>query len=401
MNLKETLRVIWINLIQNKSKVMLTSLGIIVGAVTIVMVIAIGKGGEAEIAGQFGDLSAATLYVNPDYSRMMSGDMNFEKFPKLNEEILEQAIEENPYLDGLMLVNYSYSEVTMNSEKGQANITAVYPEYEYISNLPLAYGDNITDKDMEINSRAAVLGDKIAKQYFGLPENAIGRDIKIGNKTYTVMGVLERKGDAIQGMSADDSIFVPYTTAQQDFMSEFDIPQVIGLAKDISHVENAMKRIKSTLEYVMDDPGAYLIEDAGSRIDAATKSARTMNILLVSVAIIVFVVGGIGIMNVLFVSVKERTKEIGILKALGGSKKDIMAQFLLESVMISLFGGLVGIALSLVLMPLMSFTDIPVLESIDGKLLALFFSVLTGTLFGFYPAYKASFLIPIEALNYE
>jgi len=401
MNLKETLRVIWINLIQNKSKVMLTSLGIIVGAVTIVMVIAIGKGGEAEIAGQFGDLSAATLYVNPDYSRMMSGDMNFEKFPKLNEEILEQAIEENPYLDGLMLVNYSYSEVTMNSEKGQANITAVYPEYEYISNLPLAYGDNITDKDMEINSRAAVLGDKIAKQYFGLPENAIGRDIKIGNKTYTVMGVLERKGDAIQGMSADDSIFVPYTTAQQDFMSEFDIPQVIGLAKDISHVENAMKRIKSTLEYVMDDPGAYLIEDAGSRIDAATKSARTMNILLVSVAIIVFVVGGIGIMNVLFVSVKERTKEIGILKALGGSKKDIMAQFLLESVMISLFGGLVGIALSLVLMPLMRFTDIPVLESIDGKLLALFFSVLTGTLFGFYPAYKASFLIPIEALNYE
>ena len=401
MNLKETLRVIWINLIQNKSKVMLTSLGIIVGAVTIVMVIAIGKGGEAEIAGQFGDLSAATLYVNPDYSRMMSGDMNFEKFPKLNEEILEQAIEENPYLDGLMLVNYSYSEVTMNSEKGQANITAVYPEYEYISNLPLAYGDNITDKDMEINSRAAVLGDKIAKQYFGLPENAIGRDIKIGNKTYTVMGVLERKGDAIQGMSADDSIFVPYTTAQQDFMSEFDIPQVIGLAKDISHVENAMKRIKSTLEYVMDDPGAYLVEDAGSRIDAATKSARTMNILLVSVAIIVFVVGGIGIMNVLFVSVKERTKEIGILKALGGSKKDIMAQFLLESVMISLFGGLVGIALSLVLMPLMRFTDIPVLESIDGKLLALFFSVLTGTLFGFYPAYKASFLIPIEALNYE
>ncbi|MGI6153259.1 MAG: ABC transporter permease [Christensenellaceae bacterium] len=401
MNFIETLRVIWINIMQNKFKVLLTSLGIIVGAVTIVMVIAIGRGGEAEIAGQFGDLSAATLYVNPDYANMMGGDMDFAKFPKLDEEILEQVKEENPYLEGIMLVNYSFMQAEMNGESNYINTTAVYPEYERISNLPLAFGDNITDEDIENKARVAVLGDQLAKQYFGSAENAVGRTVKLGNKTYTVVGVLERKGDAIQGMSADDSIFVPYTTAKQDYMTDYDIPQMIGLAKDIDHVESAMNRIRSTLEYVMDDPGAYLLEDAGSRIEAATESARTMKMLLMSVAVIVFVVGGIGIMNVLFVSVKERTREIGILKALGGSRRDIMLQFLLESVMISLFGGVVGILLSLVLMPLMNFTDIPVLSTADGLLLALFFSVLTGTLFGFYPAHKAAQLRPIEALNYE
>ena len=116
---------------------------------------------------------------------------------------------------------------------------------------------------------------------------------------------------------------------------------------------------------------------------------------------IVFIVGGIGIMNVLFVSVKERTKEIGILKALGSSKKDIMTQFLLESVIISLFGGLAGVGLSYACMPLMDYTDIPVLPTIDGQVIALLFAVVTGTLFGFYPAYKASRLKPIDALNYE
>ncbi len=402
MNFCETLRIIWINLMENKFKVLLTSLGIIVGAVTIVMVIAIGKGGEAEIAGQFGDLSAATVYVAPDYSKITMGGKDVSKIPKLKEEQVKQIQEENPYLASISMVAYLFAEVTMNNEKNHQSITAVYPNYGEISNIKTAYGDNISEEDVENKTRVAVLGDNLAKQYFGSGQNAVGKSIKIKNGSFRVIGVLDRKGDAIQGMNPDDSIFIPYTSAEgAGLISEYDVPQLIGLAKDIDSVENAINRIKSSLEYILDDGSLYTVEDAGSRINAATQSARTMKMLLISVAAIVFVVGGIGIMNVLFVSVKERTREIGILKALGGSKRDIMMQFLLESVVISLFGGLAGILLGWLLLPLMQYTDIPVLATPDGVIMALFFSILTGTLFGVYPAYKASRLKPIDALNYE
>jgi len=401
MNFIEMMRVIWINLMQNKFKVMLTSLGIIVGAVTIVMVIAIGKGGEAEIAGQFGDLSSATVYVNTDYSKMFSGNTDMTKYPKLNEEHLDQMMEENPYLKKLMLIINTMTEVTMNNEKEYMNIAGVSPDYEEISNLPVALGDNLSQEDLDNTSRVAVLGDKLATQYFGSAENAVGRTFKANGQTFNIIGVLERKGDAIQSMDPDNTVFLPYTTAMKYFAGDYDIPQMIGLAEDISVVDKAIARMKSTLDYMLDDSSFFTVEDAGSRIEAATQSATTMKMLLISVAAIVFVVGGIGIMNVLFVSVKERTREIGILKALGSSRKDIMLQFLLESVMISLFGGGAGILLSFLLMPLMGYTDIPVLATADGKLAALFFSILTGALFGFYPAYKAAGLKPIDALNYE
>lgn len=166
-------------------------------------------------------------------------------------------------------------------------------------------------------------------------------------------------------------------------------------------IDQAMTRLKSSLDYLLEDSTMYGIEDAGGRIEAALQSARTMKMLLVSVAAIVFLVGGIGIMNVLFVSVKERTKEIGILKALGTSKKDILLLFLLESVEIGLFGGIVGVLVSFAAMPLMQRTGIAVSPSVEGWVIALFFAVGTAAVFGFYPAYKAAGLKPIDALTYE
>lgn len=401
MNFVEMMRVIWINLVQNKFKVSLTSLGIIVGAVTIIMVIAIGRGGEDEIAGQFGDLSAATVYVNTNYSKMFSGNMDMTKYPKLNEEHVEQMLDENPYLKKLMLLLNTMMEATMNGETEYVSIGGVSPDYEEISNLPVAIGDNISQEDLDSDARVAVIGDKLAEQYFGNADNALGQTIKLNGQTFQIVGVLERKGDAIQSINPDNTVFVPYTTAMKYFASDYDIPQMIGLAEDVAVVEKAIARMQSTLDYMLDDSSFFTLEDAGSRMEAATQSATTMKMLLISVAAIVFVVSGIGIMNVLFVSVKERTREIGILKALGSSRRDIMLQFLLESVMISLFGGGVGALLGVLLMPLMQYTDIPVLATPDGTVVALCFSVLTGALFGFYPAYKAAGLKPIDALNYK
>ena len=399
MRFSETLRIVFINIMQNKFKVLLTSLGIIVGAATIVLVIAIGNGGEDEVMEQFSGLSAETIYVNPDYSK--SGFNNSESIPKLTVDIMNQIMDESTTLSAIDIRGNVYKESVINGTKEQMAIAGVTEEYSKVSNLEVAYGENISHIDIEDYTNAAVIGDGLAKKYFMKAEDAIGSTIKINNRTYVIKGVLERRGDGMQGLNPDETIFIPFSTASQYVFDDSTLPQVVALASDLSLVKKAMAEIKDTINYVLEDGSVYKLEDTGSRIEAATKSAKTMNMLLMSVATIVFIVGGIGIMNVLFVSVKERTKEIGILKALGSSKNDIMLQFLLEAVIISVFGGVVGIIVSQYIMPLMKYTDIPVTPSLNGNIMALLFAVVTGTLFGLYPAYKAAQLKPIEALSYE
>jgi len=400
MRFAEMLRMIAVNVMQNKFKVLLTSLGIIVGAVTIVLVIAIGMGGEAEIANRFGDLSAATIYINPDYSKSNLFDRDLQKMEQLSIDSVEQIKQENPYLKSIMLAGYTLGNAVIGGEKVAVNLAGVTASYEEVSNLPTAYGVNLTESDVLDASMTTVIGHGLAVKYFGDPEYAVGESLHLNNKVFKIIGVLARKGDGIQGLSPDDTVFLPYTTAQSYAFEDYTISQAVALADDVKNVAPAMKWIRSTLDYIFDD-NAYAVEDAGSRMEAATESARTMKTLLISVAAIVFVVSGIGIMNVLFVSVRERTREIGVLKALGCFERDILLQFLLESVFISLSGSIAGMLLSFMLLPLMRYTNIPVLSSVGGYLAALFFSLLTGTVFGYYPAYKASRLNPIDALNYE
>lgn len=399
MKLLQMLRIVMINILQNKVKVMLTSIGIIVGSVTIVMVIAIGRGGEEEVKAQFSGLSAETVYVNLDYMKI--GNKDFSEIPKLTQDLMEQMMDESQTLKGIYLRGDAYSEVTLNGKTEYISVTGVTEGYSLVSNLETAYGENISEFDVEEMTSVAVIGEGIAKKYYPNVEEAIGSTIRIGDKAFTIIGILERKGDGPQGLSADDTIFIPFTTAEQSILNEYTMPQIVALSKDLSTVKFSMKEMKSTLNYVLDDGSYYTLEDAGSRIEAATQSAGTMNMLLIAMATIVFIVGGIGIMNVLFLSIKERTKEIGILKALGSSKEEILLQFLFESVIISTFGGIMGVLLSYLLMPLMKYTNTPVSPSIEGQIIAIIFAMITGTLFGLYPAYKASQLKPIEALSYE
>ncbi len=399
MRFSEMIRIVFTNLLQNKLKVLLTSIGIIVGTVTIVMVIAIGRGGEEEVQKQFSGLSAETVYVNLDYMKI--GMMDYADIPKLTTEHMEQILEESTTLKGAYLRGDTYGEVQMGGKKEYLPVSGVTESYAEVSNLNTQFGESIVESDVEEGTYVAVIGEGLAKKYFANPEDAVGSTLTIGNKTYTIIGVLERKGDGLQGLNPDDTVFIPYKTAQESLFIDTDIPQIVALAKDLPSVKKAMFEIQSTLNYVLDDGSIYSLEDAGSRIQAATQSAGTMNVLLISMASIVFVVGGIGIMNVLFLSIKERTKEIGILKALGSSKEEILLQFLLESVTISLFGGIMGVLLSYFLMPLMKYFNTPVSPSLMGQVIAIGFAVVTGTIFGIYPAYQASQLKPIEALSYE
>ena len=398
MRLTETLRMIWTNLLQNKSKVLLTSLGIIIGTLTIILVIAIGKGGEEEVARQYSSMSAETIYVNVIYSDRL----DFASIPRISTEHLAVILEENPYLEGIYLRTTLFQETRIGQKKKDLTIAAVTQGYSEISSLPIAEGTDFADADFEDGGRVVVLGNNVAQQNFTSPEAAVGESLVINNARYEIIGVLAKKSEGLQGLSPDDSVFLPLQTAQNgDMLDDYAIPQAVGLATSTEVIDQAMTRLKSSLDYLLEDSTMYGIEDTGGRIEAALQSARTMKMLLVSVAAIVFLVGGIGIMNVLFVSVKERTKEIGILKALGTSKKDILLLFLLESVEIGLFGGIVGVLVSFAAMPLMQRTGIAVSPSVEGWVIALFFAVGTAAVFGFYPAYKAAGLKPIDALTYE
>lgn len=399
MKLQEIIRMIVVNLIQNKYKVILTSLGIIIGTMTIILVIAIGRGGEKQIADQFKNMSAETIYVN---YQPTTGEKNKEKIERLGIAEIDLIRKENPYIKGIYLRDVFAGQIQVNQKKQTPIMTAVSQGYAEISHYIIENGNDFSELDYEESQKVLVLGYTLAEKYFGNSEQALGQSVQIKGIQYEVIGVLKKTSEGFQGVSPDDTVFIPYATVLENQLNDGDsVPQAVALATNKEVVKKAIKRIQSSLDYVFDDSSVYQIEDAGNRIKAAMESATTMKLLLVSVAAIVFVVGGIGIMNVLFVSVKERTREIGILKAIGTTKKDILLLFLLESIGIGVLGGVTGVGLSYFVIPLLERGSIPMYATLDGKMIAFVFAVLTSAIFGFYPAYKAAKLTPIDALNHD
>lgn len=401
MRKSELLRLVWINTLQNKFKVLLTSLGIIVGTATIVLVIAIGQGAKNEAEAQYSGLSADTLFINLDY-KQMNGNFDTSKVEKLDTTLMDHIMEENFYLKSICLRSEVTQEIRTGKIKEYASLAGVTEGYSDVFSLEVENGNDFSQADFENEAKVAVIGFGLAEKYFGDAGQAVGQRIKIGDVSLEVIGVLARNGDGLQGVMHDSTIYLPYETMVKNKLeNEFSLPQITAKVSSLKDVKKAMQQMQGTMNYYMGNSAMYAIEDAGSRIESATRSARTMSMLLVSVALIVLTVGGIGIMNVLFVTIKERTKEIGVLKALGSPDKDTLIQFLLESLSIGVIGGIIGLLVSGVGLLLMRYTDLPVAPSAGAFVIAFIFAILTSGLFGFYPAYKASQLRPVDALSYE
>ncbi|MPN16030.1 Macrolide export ATP-binding/permease protein MacB [bioreactor metagenome] len=224
--------------------------------------------------------------------------------------------------------------------------------------------------------------------------------MQIDGKNYEIVGVLEEMGSVQSGISPDNAVYLPYSTCVKHILGSSAEPTIAAVAQEVDKVELAMANIEAILRENY-PTASFDVDDAGSAMEAATQSANTLAAMLLAVASIVFIVGGIGIMNVFFVSVKERTGEIGLLKAIGCSKRVILMEFLLEAASISVLGGAVGVGVSYAILPLVEMLGTTAVPSVKGAVLALLFAVLTGTVFGFYPAWKASRLNPIQALNEE
>lgn len=454
MKLTEILRLVWLNLSANKSKVILTSTGIIVGAATIMLVIAIGTGGREEVAEQFRNLNAGAIDITYEYQGSsargsdgfgggMPGGSGFggglnggggfgggapagggipseggipsggmfmmEQEGRSNTERITLSSEDmedlETFVPGIENATMSFS-TTASVDGGELESSATYTiagvqsNYARISNLEMALGDFLTEENGSYKDKVCILGIDVAKTVFGSVYDAYDSTVYIDNRPYKVSGILSEMGTVASGISPDDAIFIPYNTGIKYLSGSGVSPTVTVIAEDVNEVETVITNVKAVLAESY--PNAeFTISDAGSKMEAASKSNDTLTMLLICMAVIVFIVGGIGIMNVLFVSVKERTNEIGILKAIGCCKRDILVEFLMEASCTSMVGAVLGVMLALGITPVLEHFGVRVELSAYGAVLSLVFGVLTGTLFGFYPAYQASNLIPVVALNHE
>lgn len=456
-------------MLQNKFKVILTSVGIIIGAATIVMVIAIGQGGQEEVAEQFKNLNAGAIDISYELAEaggntekegimpgggssgfpggggapmsmpgssnsgesgksgrgeksgnsgskgfsgggfMMGGGNAKDMSNRMNQEkitLSETDVEDlEVFVPNISSVSISYTTKSSVDggdleEETSYTIAGVKSIYASISNLSLQVGDFVTEEEEEQKEKVCVLGSTVAKEIFGDATEAYDNIIYVDGRPYVVNGVLEAVGTVSSGISPDEAIFIPYSTGMKYITGTSVSPTITVIAEDLERIDETIENIETVLAESY--PNAeFTISDAGSKMEAASQSNDTLTTLLFAMAFIVFLVGGIGIMNVLFVSVKERTKEIGILKAIGCSRKDILMEFLLEACFISILGGVLGIVLSFGITPVVKMLQIPVVLSATGMFLAVVFAVVTGTVFGFYPAWKASRLVPVEALSEE
>lgn len=277
-------------------------------------------------------------------------------------------------------------------------VAGVYYSYYTVSNLSMAEGEFITDDESDSQARVCVLGSTVAKDLFGSAADAYGETLYLDDRAYEVVGVLSSSSTVSGNITPDESIFVPYETGIK-YITGTDISPVITvICNDVDLVDSVKEDVETVLEENY-STAEFTFSDASSKLEAAESSNEILTVLLSAMAVIVFIVGGIGIMNVLFVSVKERTGEIGILKSLGASRGTILFEFLFESAAISLIGGVLGVGASFLVTPLVEYNGVRVEANATAWGAALAFSILTGTIFGFYPAWKASKLVPVEALN--
>lgn len=445
MRLSEISRLVWLNLVQNKFKVFLTSTGIIVGSATIMLVIAIGTGGKLEVAEQFKNLNAGSIDISYEYNGSgftggipgggmpggmpgggmpgggtggglpggdMGGDfppfggmenqMNTTKIT-LSQEDADNLKESIPEIASATISYTTRQEAEGGSmdESASYTIAGVKENYADISNLEMAIGAFLTEDNDTYKERTCVLGCSVAKEMFDSVLEAYDSSVYIDNRSYVVSGVLMEMGTVASGISPDEAIFIPYETGIKYLTGKDVSPAITVVAEEVNDVESVMEQVAAVLAEAYGENIEFTISDAGSKMEAASKSGETLTLLLLAMAAIVFIVGGIGIMNVLFVSVKERTNEIGILKAIGCDEKDILTEFLLEASCISFVGAVLGVLAALGITPIIEGFSVRVELSLGGGVLSLLFGVLTGTVFGFYPALKASRLIPVVALNHE
>ena len=384
---------------------LLTSLGVIIGVGSVIIMVALGEGSQKAIEERISSLGTNLLQIIPRRQITRSGQQMMMRMTGFTKKDIEKLRNESTFAAAISGVVSSGANVTGSEGNAQVSIMGVEPDYCIARNYKLSAGFFFNDEDMVLRNTVAVLGQTTAKNLFGEEENALSRQIRIGSTYFTVIGLLESKGAGMGGNDQDDVVIVPMDTAMTRLSNTRSINMIVLSVKSKEYMVSAQKEadliLRESRMLADGTPSDFDIMNQADMIDMAQATSKTLTSLLAAIAAVSLLVGGIGIMNIMLVSVTERTREIGIRMAIGGRKRDILYQFLSESVILSLMGGILGISLAFLACRLLSRTGIP--TSINPLIvtIATLFAALVGVVFGFYPAQKAARLYPIDALRYE
>lgn len=405
MRLGSTVTVSLRALRRNALRSILTALGIIIGVGAVIAMVSIGNGAKFQVESQIASLGQNVLLVfsgsfNSGGSR--SGSFGAGTLTVDDAEAIKREV---PDVIGLSPEVRSGAQVLANGLNWGTTVYGEGADYLEIRQWPLRAGAMFTEQDCRSVAKAALIGETIVKQLFPDDDEPVGQTIRIRSQPFRVVGILREKGLSVQGSDQDDVIIVPYTSAMKRVSKQSTLRSIniqASSSKTIDKVQADIIALLRQRHRTTEQTDDFIVRNQEEIAAAATATSRTLTVLLAAIAGVSLVVGGIGIMNIMLVSVTERTREIGIRLAVGAHGSDVLLQFLIEAVILSSMGGIIGILLGIGSSQLISrLNGWPVLVSTSSVIVAFAFSAAVGVFFGYYPARKAAQLDPIDALRYE
>ena len=406
MDLMSTIRIATRALARNKMRSILTMLGIIIGVGAVIAMVGLGQGAQQQVQARIAAMGSNLLFVGSGTVNRSGLRTGWGSTKTLVYQDMTAILQECPAVAAAAPGAGSSAQVVYENDNWSTRLTGTEPQYFDIRNWPIASGSAFTQSDVDTVANVAVIGETVRKNLFGAID-PVGQTVRISNLPFKVVGVLAAKGSsATMGQDQDDIIIIPLTTLQKKISGQdwLGFIMVSAQSREASYAAqqqiNGLLRDRHRIRPGMDDD--FFVRNLADMADLADQSSRVFTLLLASIASVSLLVGGIGIMNIMLVSVTERTREIGIRMAIGATEQDVQRQFLIEAVVLSMIGGAVGIIFGVGSSFLITNTlGWPVLVSPLAIVVAVLFSAAVGIFFGFYPARKAASLDPIEALRYE
>jgi len=405
MSLLMTVRIAFKALGRNKLRTALTMLGMIIGVAAVIAMVALGSGAQATIEEQVKSAGTNLITISPGSTQAQGVRSGFGMSTKMVPEDA-QALRDLPEIQYVAESVNTRTQLIYGNQNWNTNIEGTSVDVPAIRSWPMKYGSFFSSEDVKAAAKVCVLGSNVSDNLFGEGVDPTDQVIRVRNHVFRVLGVMASKGASSGGQNLDDQVFAPYTTVMKKLSGQLNLNRIYVSARSADDIDGAAAAISNVLrtrhEVTPGDPDDFTVQTQDDIVALRTQTTNTMTQLLAGVAFVSLVVGGIGIMNIMLVSVTERTREIGLRMAIGARGFDVLLQFLIEAVVISSVGGSIGIALGYgVSEAVKYYNNWPALVPVSAVITAVAFSAAVGIFFGFYPARKAAGLDPIEALRFE
>lgn len=406
MNYRNLFRIAFRAIANNKMRAFLTMLGVIIGVAAVIAMLAIGQGSKRSIRASIEEMGSNMIMIHPGGERMGGVRLSSSDMQSLKLEDYQAIVNQNTYLDKITPTVNSSGQLIYGGNNTPSTVYGVNEQYLDIRRYAIGSGEMFTESDIKRAAKVCVVGQTVVDNLFTKGEDPLGKTIRFNSIPFRIIGVLEPKGYNSMGQDQDDLILAPYTTVQKRILAITYIQGITASAIDESQTQQAIDEISDILrtnhKLRPTDEDDFTVRSTQEMSEMMTSTMDMMTILLACIASISLVVGGIGIMNIMYVSVTERTREIGLRMSIGAKGRHILWQFLIEAVIISVTGGIIGVlfgigastAINLIL-------KWPIYVQPASVLLSFAVCTLTGIFFGWYPARKASRLNPIDALRFE